>query len=112
MQNTRLNLLLTNFSSQIRQFFLNPWRKITLLLMSLLVGIFMGVAIVTSAGQAGRLDIIVAAVLVIFTELISWLVYRQTPQQDNQGSNFTEVLNIFKIGLMYSLFIQAFVLGS
>ena len=112
MQNTRLNLLLSSFSNQLRQFFLNPWRKITLLLISLLLGIFMSVAIVTSAGQQGRLDIIVAAVLLIVTELISWFAYRQTSQSNNQGSSVIEVLNVFKIGVVYSLYIQALVLGS
>lgn len=112
MQNTRLNLLLSSLSSQTRQFFLNPWRKITLLLLSLLLGIFMGVAIVTSAGQNGRLDIIVAAILLIFTEVISWFVYRRPYQNNSQTSSFIEVFNTFKIGLTYSLYIQAFVLGS
>lgn len=72
----------------------------------------MSVAIVTSAGQQGRLDIIVAAVLLIATELISWFAYRQTSQSNNQGSSVIEVLNVFKIGVVYSLYIQALVLGS
>jgi hypothetical protein len=112
MQNTRLNVFINGLSSQTRQFFLNPWRKITLLLISLLLGIFMGVAIVTSAGQSGRLDIIVAALLLIVTEIISRFVYRRYPQNNNRNSGLLEVINTFKIGLTYSLYIQAFVLGS
>jgi len=112
MQNTRLNLLLNNLSRQTQQFFLNPWRKITLLLLSLLSGIFIAVAIVTSAGQNGRLDIIVAAVLLIFTEGISWFVYRRYSSTDERNLGFLEVLNTFKIGFTYSLYIQAFILGS
>ncbi|AFZ44499.1 hypothetical protein PCC7418_2350 [Halothece sp. PCC 7418] len=112
MQKTRLNLLFSNLSSQVRQFFVNPWRKITSLLISLLLGIFMGIAIVTSAGQNGRLDIIVAALLLILTEVLSWFVYRQNLEQNEQRSGLIEVMNTFKIGLVYSLYIQAFVLGS
>jgi hypothetical protein len=112
MQNTRLSLLFSNLSNQVRQFFINPWRKITSLLISLLLGIFMGIAIVTSAGQNGRLDIIVAALVLILTEVISWFVYRQTATDNGQRSGLTEVINTFKIGLVYSLYIQAFVLGS
>ncbi len=112
MQNTRLNLLLNSLSSQLRQFFLNPWRKIALLLISLLVGIFMGVVIVTSAGQRGRLDILVAAVLLILTETISWFAYRNVSQNRSPNSSFFEFLNVFKIGVIYSLYIQAFILGS
>ncbi len=113
MQNTRLNLLLSNLSGQFRQFFINPWRKITSLLISLLLGIFMGITIVTSAGQEGRLDIVVAALLLILTEVISWLVYRQTSGQNRENrSGLIEVVNTFKIGLVYSLYIQAFILGS
>jgi hypothetical protein len=113
MQNTRLNLLFSNLSGQVRQFFINPWRKITSLLISLFLGIFMGITIVTSAGQEGRLDIVVAALLLILTEAISWFVYRQISGQNNGNtSGLIEVINTFKIGLVYSLYIQAFILGS
>ncbi|MDR9403251.1 MAG: DUF565 domain-containing protein [Halothece sp. Uz-M2-17] len=112
MQNTRLNLLFRNLSGQVRQFFVNPWRKITSLLISLLLGIFMGIAIVTSAGQNGRLDIIVAALLLLITEVLSWFVYRQNSEQNEQRLGLIEVINTFKIGLVYSLYIQAFILGS
>ncbi|PSO49135.1 MAG: hypothetical protein BRC33_07990 [Cyanobacteria bacterium SW_9_44_58] len=112
MQNTRLNSLVSNLSSQARQFFLNPWRRITLLVISLLLGIFMGITLVTSAGQLARLDIFVAAIVLLVTEVISWFVYRRLSENNNQGSGFIEVLNTFKIGLTYSLYIQAFILGS
>ncbi|MFB6275002.1 MAG: DUF565 domain-containing protein [Halothece sp.] len=112
MQNTRLNSLFSNLSSQARQFFLNPWRRITLLLISLLLGIFMGITLVTSAGQLGRLDIFVAAIVLLATEAISWFVYRRLSEKNNQESGLMEVLNTLKIGFTYSLYIQAFILGS
>ncbi len=108
MQNTRLNLLLASFSNQTRQFFANPWRRISLLLISLLFGIFIAIAISSIVGQKGKLDIVVAAIMVIFTEVISWIHYRR----NRNTSGIVEFLNLFKIGLIYGFYLQAFILGS
>ncbi len=109
MQNTRLNSLLNNFSRQTRQFLQNPWRRISLLLLSLLLGIFIGITISSVAGQKGNLDIIVAALVLGFTEVTSWYNYRS---DRTQKLGLLEVFNLFKIGITYSLFVQAFILGS
>jgi len=110
MQNTRLTSLFNNFSNQIRQFLLNPWRKISLLIISLLFGIFIGLTISTIAGQKGNLDVIVSALFLGFTEFTSWLTYRQNNRNSNSG--LLENLNTFKVGITYSLYLQAFILGS
>lgn len=109
MQNTRLNLLLASFSNQTRQFFANPWRRISLLLISLLLGTFMAVAISSIAGQRGKLDIVVAAIILIFTEVTSWFAYRGNR---NNNSGVIEFLNVFKVGLAYGFYLQALILGS
>lgn len=109
MQNTRLTSLFNNVSSQIRQFFVNPWRKISLLIISLLFGVFMGLTVSTIAGQKGNLDVVVSALFLGFTEITSWLTYRK---DNNYNSGLLETLNTFKIGVTYSLFLQAFILGS
>ncbi|MEM8829994.1 MAG: DUF565 domain-containing protein [Cyanobacteria bacterium P01_G01_bin.19] len=118
MQRTRLNTLVEATGDRLELLFSNPWRRTSLSLISILLGFFMGSALVTTAGQAAIWDMPVAALVFAFTELISRFVYgRQTRRSDNskvikRSSLYIDVLNLFKVGLIYSLFLEAFKLGS
>lgn len=111
MQNTRLNTLVVSTSNQLGILFSNPWRRLSLQIMSLLFGFFLGTAISTETGQSGQWDVPAAALLVIFTELYSRFFYT-TRKSGMQRSLLTESLNLIKFGLTFSLFIEAFKLGS
>ncbi|MDB9510675.1 DUF565 domain-containing protein [Kamptonema animale CS-326] len=110
MQNTRLNRLIDVLSEQLGDWLQNPWRRISLLIISLLFGSFLGGAISTIAGQAAEWDIFAAGLLVALTEFINWIVYRGTRLVGR--SLWIDILNCLKIGLIYSLFVEAFKLGS
>ena len=115
MQRTRLNTLVNITGDRLNLLFSNPWRRIALSLISILLGFFMGSAIVTTAGQDAVWDIPAAAVIFTFTELISRFVYSRRQNQSNlpkRRSLYIDVLNLFKVGLVYSLFLEAFKLGS
>ncbi|MBU7583205.1 MAG: DUF565 domain-containing protein [Nostoc sp. TH1S01] len=110
MQNTRINNLLDAIASSLRQVFLNPWRRLSLLIISFLFGFFLGTAISTIAGQKAELDIFVAAFLVMLTELTSRIFYSRGFFA--RRALWVESLNILKVGFTYSLFVEAFKLGS
>jgi hypothetical protein len=110
MQNTRLNNLFDAIAFRLGQWFLNPWRRFSLLIMSFLFGNFLGTAISTSAGQRSELDIWIAGVLVVFTEVTSRIVYSRSFFA--RRSLWVESLNLLKVGFTYSLFVEAFKLGS
>ncbi len=115
MQRTRLNSLVDVTGDRLELLFSNPWRRISLNLISILLGFFMGSAIVTTAGQRAVWDIPAAAILFVFTELTSMVVYRRRQKKGSppaRRSLYIDVLNLFKIGLIYSLFLEAFKLGS
>lgn len=115
MQRTRLYTLIDIASRQLGTLFSNPWRRIALNLISLLLGFFMGSAIATTAGQDAVWDVPAAGVLLVFTEVTSRIVYRRDRLLETElvrRSLFVGVLNLFKIGLTYSLFVEAFKLGS
>lgn len=117
MQKTRLNALVNVASGQVELLFSNPWRRISLSLISILMGFFMGSAIVTTVGQRAVLDVPAAAILSVFTELTSKIVYRSRHASSlssppRRRSLFVDVFNLFKIGVIYSLFLEAFKLGS
>jgi len=110
VQNTRLNRLVDVVTGQLGGWFLNPWRRLSLLVISLLFGFFLGTAISTTAGQTAAWDVTAAGILVLLTEVVSRIFYRRNRQA--KRALWLEVLNTLKIGLTYSLFIEAFKLGS
>src|SRR4028119_1906665 len=119
MQNTRLNNLVDVVLLQLRRWFINPWRRVSLVLISLLLGVFLGSAIPTTAGQAANWDVLAAGILLLFTEAVSRFVYGRANRQRSQSpdgvprrSLLAEVINALKIGLTYSMFVEAFKIGS
>lgn len=110
MQNTRLNRLVNVINAQVGRLLMNPWRRISLLIISLLFGIFLALAISTITGQKARLDVTVALVISILVEGINWLAYSSAPRL--RQCFWVENLNAIKIGLSYGLFLLASMLGS
>jgi hypothetical protein len=110
MQNTRLNNLFDTIARRSGQWFFNPWRRLSLLVISFLFGFFLGTVVSTTAGQKAELDVVVAAFLVFFTEIGSRLVYGRSFL--SKPSLWVEALNLLKVGFTYSLFIEALKLGS
>ncbi len=110
MQNTRINTLFDNIAGGLDSFFRNPWRRFSLLLISLLLGNFLGTAVSTISGQKADLDIVASALLVAATEAINRLAY-STPVATARSLP-VQALNAIKLGLIYSLFVEAFKLGS
>ncbi|MGB2925219.1 MAG: DUF565 domain-containing protein [Limnothrix sp.] len=120
MQRTRLNTLFDESAIRFSQFFRNPWRKFALYIIALLFGNFIGTVVPTTAGQRAAWDPIVGAAMLMFTELVSRIYYKRpqflrstTTADPNLNGQFAfELLNTFKIGLIYGLIVEALELGS
>lgn len=122
MQDTRLNRILNGSIGQLGGWLLNPWRRISLVILGLLFGNFLATVVATISGQRSESDVLASIVVVALTEAASWYVYRWSPRANLnaslkssdrvQPSFITEVLNALKIGLTYGLFMEAFKLGS
>ncbi len=110
MQNTRLNNLFDAIARRLGEWFVNPWRRLSLLVISFLFGFFLGTVVSTTAGQKADWDIVVAAFLVFLTEISSRIFYSRSFL--SKRSLWVEVLNLLKVGFTYSLFIEALKLGS
>ncbi|MBE9032634.1 DUF565 domain-containing protein [filamentous cyanobacterium LEGE 11480] len=109
MQDTRLNRLTNNVGARFMKWLRSPWRRSSLMLIGLLGGFFLGNVISTTAGQAAKLDVSIAALLIVVTEGISRLVYAN---KSKTPSLTGDIVNAIKIGVTYSLFLEAFKLGS
>jgi Protein of unknown function (DUF565) len=116
MQNTRLNTLLDRLTQRFTRWAQNPWRRISLIIISLLSGNFLASAIATTTGQTAELDITISATLVGIVEFISWLTYGNKADVNRaifrQKPIWIAILNNLKLGLIYGLFVEAFKLGS
>jgi hypothetical protein len=112
MQRTRLSTLLDTTGNRINLLTDNPWRRLSLSVISLFFGFFIGAAISTIAGQRSILDVVGAAILVLFSEGVSSLFYSRGLFAASQRALWIDLLNVFKVGVMYSLFFEAFKLGS
>ena len=120
MQRTRLNILFDDSVGKFGRFFQNPWRRFALILISLLLGNFAGTVIPTTVGQEAMWDPVVGAGILLAIELVNRIYYsrskllKNNPNQDiDQGNQlFFDLLNIFKIGLIYGLIVEALELGS
>jgi hypothetical protein len=118
MQNTRLNSIANVLSGRLWQWLTNPWRRVSLFLISLSFGFVLGSIVITTAGATSIWDIVSTVVAILTCELISIFVYRTATQRQD----FTEILprrlialemlNALKIGFTFSLFLDAFKLGS
>ncbi|WP_295613167.1 DUF565 domain-containing protein [Chamaesiphon sp. GL140_3_metabinner_50] len=121
MQNTRLNTLFDRLGKQFVQWSENPWRRLSLIIISLLFGNFLASAIATTTGQRTDLDALVSLVTLTIVESISWLTYgtsfgRRQIEEPNailgKRPLWIALLNSLKLGLVYGLFLEAFKLGS
>jgi hypothetical protein len=119
MQKTRLSTLFDRLFQQLSQWSKNPWRRMSLIIISLLFGNFLASAIATSTGQKADLDITISFFLLAITEVISWLTYGNNFDRRAEAVNILSqrplwiaMLNSLKLGLVYGLFVEAFKLGS
>jgi Protein of unknown function (DUF565) len=89
----------------------------------------LGSVVTLVVGQVAQSDIGFSIIMLLVTELVSWLVYRrrggvwvrgsvnspdvEIDREINSLSNLVlDLLNALKIGFIYSMFVEAFKLGS
>ncbi|PZO36240.1 MAG: hypothetical protein DCF19_22085 [Pseudanabaena frigida] len=117
MQNTRLSNIVNVSIRQLSQWSRNPWRRVSLILISLLGGFFFASVLSTASGAKSEQDIVIAAITLFVVEMINRFVYGSRRLTLADGSLAprlltTEMLNSFKLGTTYGLFLEAFKLGS
>jgi len=112
VQNTRLNNLLVAIAQGLGGWLQNPWRRTSVQLLAVLGGFFAASALITTAGQEAAWDLSMAGILAVGCELASIVVYRQANARGDRSPLLLSILNLFKLGLIYGLFLEAFKLGS
>ncbi|MEB3226332.1 MAG: DUF565 domain-containing protein [Synechococcus sp.] len=123
MQRTRLNLLLGETFGRFTRFFQNPWRRTALIGLFLLLGNLVATVFPPAIGQTTTWDPIVAMVIILLAEITNMFYYRKGDRQSSfsQSPNtpaisrdrlLFDLVNVFKIGLLYGLTVSAINVGS
>ena len=108
MVKTKLSKFLSYLINQLGNALYYSLSELTAGLISLLLGFFISTGLSTIPGQTGDWGIIAASLIVAATEFISKLVY----SSKFQIAVRTNLINNFKVGIIYGLFVDAFKLGS
>ncbi|TVQ57297.1 MAG: DUF565 domain-containing protein [Spirulina sp. DLM2.Bin59] len=110
MQDTRLNRLLNNGGDRATQWASNPWRRLSLVMLALLLGFFLANGISTTAGQLAFWDVSMSALCVLLIEIVNRLA--SSLSRTRPGLLWGNVLNALKLGFIYGFILEAFKLGS
>ncbi|MBE9129085.1 MULTISPECIES: DUF565 domain-containing protein [unclassified Coleofasciculus] len=120
MQKTRFTTLIDSSQKKIWQWLRLSWQWLSCLIISALLGFFCATIITGTLAQVGEWDILGAGATFLFAEIVSWSVYSRNLQQLQVRSGspkpliffLMEVLNSFKLGLTFNLFLEAFRIAS
>jgi hypothetical protein len=106
LQSTRLQSNLGQANRRLERWAGNPWRRLSLRLIGLLIGFLLGTAITTVSGALGQIDPVAALLVVIGTEFTVRL--RRPAQPGERSPVLFQILDMSRIGLLYGLFLEAF----
>jgi len=108
MIRTKLSNFFSYFIKNLSSRLYYSLNELTSGLISLLLGFFISTGLSTIPGQTGDWGIIAASLIVAGTELVSKIVY----SNKKKCTIKINLVNNFKIGITYGLFVDAFKLGS
>lgn len=110
---TRLGRLISVRRRELLQRWNTVRRNFPAKIFLLLFGFFSANALATILGQTGDWDVIAAGILVAIIEGVGHLVYNRMPAfLGERGKPIIELVNYWKIGFEFALFVDAFKVGS
>ena len=104
LQSTRLQNNVGQAIQRLDQWALNPWRRLSLLALSGLIGFLIGSAITSVAGVLGQMDPVAALLVVLGAEL----TIRRRRSSDAALKLPQQLLDLGRIGFLYGLFLEGF----
>lgn len=116
MQQTRLNQIFVLTGRRLGDFFGNPWRRLSLIIISGLLGNVLSVFVSATTGQAAAWDPVVAVILMVIVESISAVFYGRKksdrPPENRKTPLGLELLQVLKLGFIFGMFVESLKLGS
>lgn len=111
MQRTKLNTIYIRTIKILKKYKNTSVNYFSINLISLLIGFFTANALATLPGQTGDWAIVVSAMSVSISEILSKLIYSIKLKSRNSMVIFT-IINNIKLGVIYGFFVDSFKLGS
>ncbi|CAM6085916.1 unnamed protein product [Calypogeia fissa] len=109
---TRLKRIIQSGSENFLSRFKRTRKNFPTKIFLLLLGYYSANALATVLGQTGDWDVLAAGILVALIEGIGYLMYRMPPYLGDRGKELVVLLNYYKSGFSFGLFVDAFKLGS
>jgi hypothetical protein len=106
MQQTRFQRQVAGFGPALERWATNPWRRLSLLLILLLISFGIGGAVGSITGVLSKLDPLSALVCVLLMEAA---VRARGPLLRRKGDRLgLQLLDMVRIGLLYGLLLDGF----
>lgn len=105
-QNTRFQTTIAEAGSRLRDWSLNPWRKLSLLLLTFLLSFLIGVGLGSITGALDLMDLVAALICVIVLELS--VRVRAVLRQGQGGRLPLHLVDMARMGLLYGLLLEGF----
>ena len=104
LQSTRLRSNVGQANGRLERWALNPWRRLSLLLITALIGFLIGSVITSIAGVLGQMDPVAALLVVLGAEL----TIRRRRSSDPSLKLPQQLLDLARVGFLYGLFLEGF----
>ena len=106
LQQTRFQRQLADLGPSLERWAANPWRRLSLLLIVLLLGFSIGGAVGSITGALARLDPLSALICVLLIELA---IRARAPLLSRGGDGLgLQLLDMIRIGVLYGLLLDGF----
>jgi hypothetical protein len=105
-QNTRFQTSIAEAGSRLGDWTLNPWRKLSLLLLTFLLSFLIGVGLGSITGALDLLDLVAALICVLVLELS--IRARGVLRRGERGRLPLHLVDMARMGLLYGLLLEGF----
>lgn len=105
-QQTRFQITIAEAGSRLQRWSSNPWRRLSLLLVVLLISFVIGVGLGTITGALDQMDFIAAMVCVVVLEIS--VRTRRALREGASDRLLVQLVDMARIGLLYGLLLEGF----
>lgn len=105
-QQTRVQTTIAEAGSRLENWALNPWRKLSLFLLTLLISFVIGVGLGTISGALDQMDLVAAILCVAVLEFS--VRCRRALKQGERDRLLLRLMDMARMGLLYGLLLEGF----
>ncbi|MFM7641437.1 MAG: DUF565 domain-containing protein [Cyanobium sp.] len=105
-QQTRFQASIAEANARLQDWAINPWRRLSLLLLTLLISFVVGVGLGTISGALNLMDLIGAVICVAVLEFS--IRNRRNLRQGDRHQLLLNLVDMARVGLLYGLLLEGF----